>query len=92
MSADAVREARIISDHRAASRLAAGNSLFQHDRLEAFGCGIDGGSETGRSRSDDDDIAFVDVAVDAPADCLDDLSGRRFDHRVVVVANHDRQA
>ena len=91
MSADAVREARIVADHRAASGLAAGHGLFQHDRPEAFGCGVDGGGQTGRPRSDDDDIACVDVVVDGPADRFDDLSRRRFDHRVVVVANHDRQ-
>lgn len=59
----------------------AENSLFQHDRLDAFECGIDGGGKTGRSCSDDHDFAFVEVAAGTAADCLDDLSGRRFDDR-----------
>ena len=92
MSADAVREAGVVPDHRAVSSLAAGNTLFQHDRLQALRCGIDGGSQAGRSRSDDDDIALVDVAGDAPAHCRDDLGERRFDHRVAVVPDHDRKA
>ena len=87
MSADAVREAGVVPDHRAVSSLAAGNTLFQHDRLQALKT-----AAVGRSRSDDDDIALVDIAANAPAHCRDDLSERRFDHRVAVVPDHDRKA
>ena len=87
-----MREARIVPDHRAASRLATGNGLFQHYRLKALGRGVDGGGQTRRSGSDDDDVAFVDVVAGAPADCFNNLRGRRIDHRVVIVADHDRQA
>ena len=66
MSADAVREARVVPDHRAASGLAAGDALFQHDRLQALGRGIDGSGQPGRARADDDDIAFVDVVATLP--------------------------
>ena len=47
ISADPVREARVVPDHRAASRLAAGHGLLQHDRQQALGRGIDGGGEAG---------------------------------------------
>ena len=89
--ADAVREAGIVPDHRAAARLAAGDGLLEHDRLQALGGGVDGGGQARRSRPDDDDVAFVYVVVGAAADGLDDLRGRRLDHRVVVVPDHDRE-
>src|SRR5262249_44661662 len=92
ISADAVREARVIPDHGAVARLAAGDGFLQHDRAEAFRRRVKGGREAGRPGPDDDDIAFVDVAGYAAADCPDDLSGLRLDERVVVVADHDRQA
>ena len=91
MPADAMREARVIADHRAASGLPAGNGLLDHHRLQAFGCGIDGGGQARRSRSHDDDIARADVGADAPAGRLDNLGERRLGQRVVVVADHDRQ-
>ena len=90
--ADALREARVVPDHRAVSRLAAGYGLLQHDRPQALGRRVDGGGEAGRPRPHDDEVAFVDVVAGGPAGCRDDLGGRRLDHRVVVVADHDRQA
>src|SRR5215467_4508708 len=92
MSADAMREAWIVPDHRAASRLAAGDALFQDDRLQALRCRVDGCRETRRSRSNDDDIARVDIVAGGAACRFDDLGKSRFYHRVAVVADHDGQA
>ena len=90
--ADAMREARIVPDHGAAARLAAGNTLLQHHCPEALGCGIDPRGQAGWPRPDDDEITGVDVVTGISADRLDDLGGRRLDHRVAVVADHDGQA
>jgi hypothetical protein len=91
MPADAVREARVVPDHRAVARPAAGNGFLQHDRLEALGGGIDSGGEAGWPRPDNDDVALGDVAAGAPADRLDNLGRGRLNQRVAVVADHDRE-
>ena len=89
--ADPVREAGVIADHRAVPGLAAGDGLLQHDRLQPLGRGVDGRGEAGRPGTDDDQVTLVHVAARAAAGRLDDLRGRRPDHRVAVVADHDRQ-
>ena len=91
VAADAVREAGVVANHRAAARLAAGHGLFQHHGPKALGCGVDRCGETGRPGADDHHIAFVDVVVHAPAGSLDELAGCRLDHRVAVMTNHHRQ-
>ena len=68
MPADAMGEAWIVPDHRAAARLAARDRFLQHDRLEAFGRGVDGSGQAGRPSPDDGDIAFADVYLGAAAD------------------------
>ena len=91
IAADPVREAGVVPDHRAASRLAAGNGLLQHDRQQALGRGVDGGGEAGRPGPHDGDVTFADIVGNAPAGGRDDLGARRFNHRVAVVADHHRQ-
>ena len=91
MPADAVREAGIVPDHRAVTRLAAGNGLLKHHGLQALGGCVDRGRQPGRPDSDDNDITLCDIAEDGSAGRLDDLSRRRPYHRVAVVADQDRQ-
>ncbi len=89
--ADAVREAGVVPDHRAAPGLAAGDRLFQDHGAQALGRGVDRGGQAGRAGPDDDDVAVAHVLADRPAHRGDEPGAVRPDRHLAVVPDQDRK-
>src|SRR5215469_17133738 len=91
MTADTVREARIVPDHGAAPGLTARHGFLEDDRLQPLRCRIDRGSEPGWSRADDNDVAHVDIARRAPTHGRNNVGSRGLHDRLLVMADHHWQ-
>ena len=64
-TANALREARVVLDPRAGSRLAPRSHAFENDRAQSFGGGVDRSGEPSRARPNDDDVVQVALRLRA---------------------------
>src|SRR5262249_55485767 len=65
LTGDPLREAEIVLDARARSRLSTERPAVEHDHRQAFGGGVHRGGESSRSRADDCDIVRAVGTIDA---------------------------
>src|SRR6185437_5530752 len=86
--ADAERESEIVFDPGTHSRLSAWSFALDHDRVEAFGCGINGRGEAGGTATDDDEVKKRLVGRSAQPEFTGDIrDGRLANVRAVFEHN-----
>ena len=69
----------IVPDQRARAGLTAGDRLLEHHRVQTLGGGVDGRSQARRSRTDDGDLARLDVIRDVDTDGAGEIGQARID-------------
>jgi len=94
LATDPAREAEVVADHGAASRLAAKRVLLQDKRAEALRSAIDCGGETRRPGTDDDEVEGPLLGADVHPEGyvlregVDDLRVRGIDEHAPVEEHH----
>ncbi len=88
-SAETLGEAEVVFDLGAGAGLAADGLAFDDERAEAFGCGVDAGSEARGPGADDDDVVELLLGLARHAELGGEIVRGGLDERGAVAEDDD---
>ena len=88
---DAVGEPEVVADQRAGPRLPAHRLLFEHQRRQALGGGVDGGGQAGRAGAHDGDVEEAVGSRRRRGHAIGHLGVVRLDEHLTVEQHEDRE-